>query len=65
MQMKVVHKNSQKPVDNGKNKQAGIFKRLLEYLQDMRENKFTGYIKINYTQGSIGRIERFEEILKK
>jgi len=27
--------------------------------------EFTGYIKINFTQGIIGRIEKFEEILKK
>ena len=29
------------------------------------EKKFTGYIKLNFTRGRIGRIERFEEILKK
>ena len=39
--------------------------RLIEYLTSIQENKFTGYIKVNYSQGSIGRIERFEEILSK
>jgi len=29
------------------------------------KGEFTGYIKINFTQGIIGRIEKFEEILKK
>lgn len=38
--------------------------RLLEYLNISREKKFTGYIKINFSQGIIGRIEKFEEILK-
>lgn len=38
--------------------------RLLEYLEISREKKFTGYIKINFSQGAIGRIEKFEEILK-
>jgi hypothetical protein len=39
--------------------------RLQQHLQDLQKEKFTGYIKINYSQGSIGRIEQFQEILKK
>jgi hypothetical protein len=39
--------------------------RLTEHLRTLREQKFTGYIKVNYSQGSIARIEKFEEILKK
>ena len=27
--------------------------------------EFTGYIKLNFSQGAIGRIEKYEEILKK
>jgi hypothetical protein len=38
---------------------------LTEVLKDLSEHRFTGYIKINYTQGSIARVEKFEEILKK
>jgi hypothetical protein len=26
--------------------------------------EFTGHIKINFSQGGIGRVEKFEEILK-
>ena len=37
---------------------------LLDYLQAVCDEPFTGYIKINFTQGSVDRIERFEEILK-
>ena len=37
---------------------------LVQYLEEIGENKFTGYIKINFSQGSVGRIEKFEEILK-
>jgi hypothetical protein len=39
--------------------------RLIEYLQNGECSKFTGYIKINFSQGHIGRIEKFEEILRK
>ena len=39
--------------------------RLAEHLKTLREQKFTGYIKVNYSQGTIARIEKFEEILKK
>lgn len=38
---------------------------LVTYLLSLGERDFTGYIKVNYSQGSIGRVERFEEILKK
>ncbi len=34
-------------------------------LQTLKDDGFTGYIKINFTQGSIGRVEKFEEILKR
>lgn len=38
---------------------------LIAYLNTLGDQEFTGYIKINYSQGSIGRVERFEEILRK
>ena len=28
------------------------------------ESKFTGYIKVNFVDGKIGRVEKFEEILR-
>jgi hypothetical protein len=37
---------------------------LVHALQEMNEREFTGYIKINFTQGGIGRIEKYEEILR-
>lgn len=39
--------------------------KLVDYIDMLREKGFTGYIKINFSQGSIGRVEKFEEILKK
>jgi hypothetical protein len=33
-------------------------------MESLVESNFTGYVKINFTQGSIGRVEKFEEILK-
>jgi hypothetical protein len=44
---------------------ANKMTRLVKYLAGIQNQKFTGYIKVNFTQGSIGRIERFEEILSK
>lgn len=40
-------------------------KRLVDYFKDIQTENFTGYIKVNFSQGSVGRVERFEEILKK
>lgn len=39
--------------------------RLMEYLHDLNQGKFTGHIRVNFTQGNIGRVEKFEEVLKK
>jgi|GEM_PF-2759714 len=36
--------------------------RLLNIIQTLRNKEFTGYIKVNFSQGGIGRVERFEEI---
>jgi len=37
---------------------------LTETLCQLIENKFTGHLKINFSQGGIGRVEKFEEIMK-
>jgi hypothetical protein len=40
-------------------------KKIKETITALMEKKFTGYIKVNFSRGSIGRIEKFEEILKR
>jgi hypothetical protein len=37
---------------------------VIEILGNLMENEFTGHLKINFSQGGIGRVEKFEEILK-
>ncbi|KAF0219907.1 MAG: hypothetical protein FD174_1631 [Geobacteraceae bacterium] len=37
---------------------------LTEVLTRLITEEFTGHIKVNFSQGGIGRIEKFEEILK-
>jgi hypothetical protein len=36
-------------------------KRLSETIRALMEGEFSGYIKINFSQGSLGRIEKSEE----
>lgn len=36
-------------------------KRLIEAIRNLIEEEFSGYIKINFSQGSLGRVEKFEE----
>ena len=38
--------------------------RLQDAIKALMEEKFTGYVKVNFSQGGIGRVEKFEEILK-
>ena len=38
--------------------------RLFTELERLAALNFTGYVKNNYSQGSIGRVEKFEEILR-
>ena len=40
------------------------YARLVEVISDLIDNEFTGHLKINFSQGGIGRIEKFEEILR-
>ncbi len=37
---------------------------LVSVIRELMENQFTGHLKINFSQGGIGRIEKFEEILR-
>jgi hypothetical protein len=40
-------------------------RRIMDVIHKHIDGRFTGYLKINIQHGSIGRIEKFEEILKK
>ena len=54
-----------KVIEKPKLSQSEKLNRLFEYMMSIRNDNFTGYIKINFTQGNVGRVEKFEEILKK
>ena len=54
-----------KVIQNSKKRPPDKLKQLYEYLLSIRDDSFTGYIKVNFTQGNVGRVEKFEEILKK
>ena len=41
------------------------FEKMVELLKELIKGQFTGYLKINFTQGGISRVEKFEEVLKK
>lgn len=49
----------------GEKKKTDKLTKLWSVINGLIASEFTGYIKLNFTQGSIGRIEKFEEILKK
>lgn len=39
--------------------------KVVDVIRVLKEKKFTGYIKINFSEGTVGKVEKFEEILKK
>ena len=51
-------------VNHSKDEKNDKLKRLTNYLDEIKSRRFTGYIKVNFSQGNIGRVEKFEEILK-
>lgn len=51
--------------ENLEEKDAEKLTKLWSVINDLKATEFTGYIKLNFTGGSIARIEKFEEILKK
>ena len=38
------------------------FDKLYDILKDLKKTEFTGSLKINFTQGGVGRIEKLEEM---
>lgn len=56
----IIHKNI-KVEKSCKSKKLDL---LVHELECLSGKNFTGYVKVNYSQGSIGRVEKFEEILK-
>ncbi|MBU0481323.1 MAG: hypothetical protein KKG47_09490 [Proteobacteria bacterium] len=46
-------------------KQEGRLRSLLDFLASVNDQHFTGYIKVNFNQGNICKVEKYEEILRK
>ncbi len=50
---------------NGKQAKPGRtekHERLFEMIRGLSADEFTGYLKVNFSQGAIGRIEKLEEL---
>jgi hypothetical protein len=39
--------------------------KIIDMIKALMDKKFTGSIKINFSRGTVGKVEKFEEILKK
>jgi len=39
--------------------------RIVELIRSLKNDSFTGFVRISYDQGGIQRVEKNEEILKK
>lgn len=46
-------------------KQSDKLSRLFEYFQMVKDEELTGYIRVNFNQGNICKVEKYEEILRK
>ena len=45
-------------------KRVDALDRLMAVIKDLADYKFTGYLNLNFSQGVLARVEKFEEILK-
>lgn len=52
------------PLKKKQRKQAEKFLLLCEYIEEIRQGSLTGHIKVNFNQGNICKVEKYEEILK-
>jgi hypothetical protein len=39
--------------------------KIVHVIKKLVDKKFTGYIRINFSRGTVSKVEKFEEILKK
>ena len=62
--LRFVRKDAILPMGKKRDKHMAKLDKLTELLRCLICDEFTGHIKINFSQGGIGRIEKFEEILK-
>ncbi len=67
---RVVRKNHELPEKDGLKETGcesgmGRIEKLVEFLHDLKRDEFTGFLRINYSQGGITKIEKTEEILRK
>jgi len=60
----VMNEMDEKATNSEKKNSYDKLDRFVAYLKETQATKFTGYLKINFSQGHIGRVEKFEEILK-
>lgn len=49
---------------NKKLTQSEKFTQLCEYIEENRKRGLTGHIKVNFNQGNICKVEKYEEVLK-
>ncbi|MCB2182766.1 MAG: hypothetical protein KQH63_12105 [Desulfobulbaceae bacterium] len=54
--------NLSAPTDNKQQQRDDRTQELIKHLVHLTANRFTGYVRINFSQGSVGRVEKFEEI---
>ena len=59
-----VQKDTLRHMGKKKDKHMEKLDKLTELLHCLICDEFTGHIKINFSQGGIGRVEKFEEILR-
>jgi len=58
----LAHSSSCRP--RGKSSKPDRLFELVAAIKEMTESEFTGHLKINFSQGGLGRIEKYEEILR-
>jgi hypothetical protein len=62
---RIIQKQPSFDPEEAPGKMTDKLKQLWLVINSLTAGEFTGYIKLNFTQGIIARIEKYEEILRK
>lgn len=58
-------KDKVRPLPKPKKKKVDKLTRVIDFIENFDDEKFSGFVRINFSQGNVGRVEKLEQVYKK